>query len=198
MKTGKRILVTAFEPFGGDDTNSSLEALRSLPDMLPDGTTVCRAVLPVVFGRCGQALADAIAQVQPDRILALGMAAGRDKITPEVFAVNARYAVLPDNEGQSYPTLTPIAPEGPAAYRSTLPVEKLVNVLRENGIPSGLSFSAGAYVCNDLFYALMGLATVPAGFVHVPQSLEKAKDGRPGLAQERINRGVEILAGLVL
>ncbi len=197
MKTGKTILVTAFEPFGGDDTNSSLEALRALPKMLPGGTRVCKAELPVVFGQCGQVLREAIAQVQPDGILALGMAAGRDKITPEVFAVNARYATLPDNAGQSYGSLSWIREDGPAAYRTTLPVEKYVDALRENGIPAGLSFSAGAYVCNDLFYALMELATVPAGFVHVPQSLEKAKEGRPGLGQEVINRGVEILVSLI-
>ncbi len=197
MKTGKRILVTAFEPFGGDDTNSSLEALRALPEVLADGTMVCKAALPVVFGQCGQVLRDAVVQVQPDGILALGMAAGRDKITPEVFAVNARFSSLADNAGQSYPTLTPIAPDGPAAYRTTLPVEAMVDALREAGIPSGLSFSAGTYVCNDLFYALMELAAVPAGFVHVPQSLEAAKEGWPGLGQEVINRGVEILVGMI-
>ncbi len=198
MNLSRTILVTAFEPFGGEDTNASLEALTALPDKLADGTSVVKLVLPVVFGRCGQVLLEGVTAHCPEVILSLGMAAGRDRITPEVFAVNARYATLPDNAGQVYTALSPIFPDGAAAYRSTLPVQEMVTRLQENGIAAGLSFSAGSYVCNDLFYALMELATVPAGFVHVPQSLEKAQAGRPGMAQEMINCGVRILVEMLM
>lgn len=184
-----RILVTAFEPFGGDDTNSSHVALEHLPESI-DGVAICKATIPVVFGKCGVVLAEAIEKAQPDGILCLGMAAGRGKITPEVFAVNARYASSADNAGVRYPTLAPCDPDGPAAYRTELPVEKIVTELQATEIPAGLSFSAGTYVCNDLFYSLMQQAKVPAGFMHVPQAAENAPEGRAALPQEQIDRGV--------
>ncbi len=194
MNISPSILITAFEPFGGDDTNASLEAMKALPEVLSCGVCLVKLVLPVVFGTCGTRLRETMEAVRPAGVIALGMAAGRDRITPEVFAVNARYAASPDNAGQAYLILTAISDVGPAAYRSTLPVEKMAADLREHGIPAGLSFSAGTYVCNDLFYALMGMADVPAGFVHVPQSTEAAKEGRPSMEQEKINRGVALLA----
>lgn len=187
-----KILVTAFEPFGGDSTNASLTALAALPDTV-DGVTIGKAILPVVFGRCGDILAENIREYAPDGILSLGMAAGRGQITPEVFAVNARFALSPDNAGVRYPNLTPCDSSGPAAYRTGLPVETMVENLRAVGIPAGLSFSAGTYVCNDLFYALMSYAAVPAGFMHVPQAVENVpENGRKALPQEQIDRGVQI------
>lgn len=186
-----KILVTAFEPFGGDSTNSSLEALSALPDTM-DGITICKATIPVVFEKCGVVLAEKIRETTPDGILCLGMAAGRGQITPEVFAVNARFAVSADNAGVRYPTLTPCDPTGPAAYRTGLPVEAIVENLRAAGIPAGLSFTAGTYVCNDLFYSLMQQTTVPAGFIHVPQAAENAPAGRASMPQEQIDRGVQL------
>lgn len=186
-----KILVTAFEPFGGDSTNSSLEALSALPDTM-DGITICKATIPVVFEKCGVVLAEKIRETTPDGILCLGMAAGRGQITPEVFAVNARFAVSADNAGVRYPTLTPCDPTGPAAYRTGLPVEAIVENLRAAGIPAGLSFTAGTYVCNDLFYSLMQQTTVPAGFIHVPQAAENAPADRVSMPQEQIDRGVQL------
>lgn len=191
-----KILVTAFDPFGGDSTNSSLTALAALPDTM-DEFTICKATIPVVFGKCGVVLAEKIRECVPDGILCLGMAAGRGLITPEVFAVNARFAASADNAGVRYPTLTPCDPTGPAAYRTGLPVETIVENLRAVGIPVGLSFTAGTYVCNDLFYSLMQQATdpnrsIPAGFIHVPQAAEHAPAGRASMPQEQIDRGVQI------
>ena len=186
-----KILVTAFEPFGGDAVNSSLTALRSLPETIA-GVCVCRAVIPVVFGLCGQVLAQKIREIRPDGILCLGMAAGRGQITPEVFAVNARYARSADNGGQHFDTLTPCDPAGPEAYRTKLPAEQIVTRLQENGIPASRSFTAGTYVCNDLFYSLMSMAEVPAGFIHVPQAAEDAPGGRAAMPQEQISRGIAL------
>ena len=193
-----KILVTAFEPFGGDAVNASLVALQSLPDTIA-GVSVEKAVIPVVFGRCGDCLREKIKKSAPDGILCLGMAAGRGQITPEVFAVNARYARGADNAGVRYDTLTPCNPDGPAAYRTTLPAEKIVTRLTENSIPASLSFTAGTYVCNDLFYRLMSAAQVPAGFIHVPQSAEEAPasgrpEGRAAMPQEQISTGVRLAA----
>ncbi len=191
-----KILVTAFEPFGGDSTNSSLNALSALPDTM-DGITIWKATIPVVFEKCGVVLAEKIRETTPDGVLCLGMAAGRGQITPEVFAVNARFAVSADNAGVRYPTLTPCDPTGPAAYRTGLPVETIVENLRAAGIPAGLSFTAGTYVCNDLFYSLMQQTTasdrtVPAGFIHVPQAAENTPAGRASMPQEQIDRGVQL------
>lgn len=184
-----RILVTAFEPFGGDTINSSHVALEHLPEAI-HGVAICKATIPVVFGACGVVLAEAIEKIQPDGILCLGMAAGRGKITPEVFAVNARYAASADNAGVCYTALSPCDPHGSAAYQTGLPVEKLVTAMGKMDIPAGLSFSAGTYVCNDLFYSLMQQARVPAGFIHVPQAVENAPEGRAALPQAQIDRGV--------
>lgn len=191
-----KILVTAFEPFGGDSTNSSLNALSALPDTI-NGTILHKATIPVVFDKCGTVLAQKIRETAPDGILCLGMAAGRGQITPEVFAVNARFAGSADNAGVRYPTLTPCDPTGPAAYRTGLPVETIVAALRAEQIPAGLSFTAGTYVCNDLFYSLMQQTTVldrtvPAGFMHVPQATEQAPEGRASMPQAWIDRGVRI------
>ena len=151
---------------------------------------ISRVGIPVVFSQCGNALEAAIASTCPDGIITLGMAAGRGQITPEVFAVNGRYARSADNAGQTYPHLTPCDPTGPAAYQSTLPVEAITERLTQAGIPAALSFTAGTYVCNDLFYHLMGVAAVPAGFIHVPQAAEEAPEGRAAMAQAEISRGV--------
>lgn len=186
-----KILVTAFEPFGGDAVNASLAALRSLPETVA-GVQICKAVIPVVFGLCGQVLTQKIREIRPDGILCLGMAAGRGQITPEVFAVNARYARSADNSGKRYDILTLCAPAGPDAYRTKLPAETIVTRLQENGIPASLSFTAGTYVCNDLFYSLMHMAEVPAGFIHVPQAAENAPEGRAAMPQAQINRGIAL------
>ena len=188
-----KILVTAFEPFGGDSVNSSLTAMEALPPEIPvngEQITVYKAVLPVEFGRCGVALEAALAETVPDGVISLGMAAGRGTITPEIFAVNARYARSPDNGGQTYPTLSFCRYEGPAAYRTTLPAEEIAARLNSSGIPASLSFTAGTYVCNDLFYHLMSVASVPAGFIHVPQAAEEAPEGRAAMSQEQISRGI--------
>ena len=200
-----RILVTAFEPFGGDSVNSSMAALEALPDVIAvKGRTVSviKAGIPVVFGQCGTVLDGFLADVCPDGVISLGMAAGRGQITPELFAVNARYSRSADNAGQVYPVPAPCAPEGPAAYRSSLPAEAMVSRMTEAGIAAALSFTAGTYVCNDLFYHLMESVSVPAGFIHVPQAAEEAPEGRAAMAQTAINRGileaVTVLADLLL
>ncbi|MBQ8401671.1 MAG: pyroglutamyl-peptidase I [Clostridia bacterium] len=191
-----KILVTAFEPFGGDAVNPSLRALEALSDTVV-GAVICRAVIPVVFGQCVDVLRAALDKYGPDGVICLGMAAGRGRITPEVFAVNARYAGAADNGGQRFESLTPCDPTGPDAYRTKLPVEAMVKRMQEDGIPASLSFTAGTYVCNDLFYGCMSMTDVPAGFIHVPQAAEDAPEGRAAMPQEQINRGV-VLAVKVL
>ena len=167
------ILITGFEPFGGDSVNPSWEAVRRLPDTVGD-IRVCRLQLPVVFGLCGQTLAQAVEEIRPDAVICCGVAKGRTEVTPELLAVNWRMGTIADNAGVRYEG-EKIASDGPDAIMTTLPVNRMVEAIRQAGLPGRLSLSAGAYVCNDLYYALMrgqerygyrGL------FIHVPAESE--------------------------
>ena len=165
----RRLLLTAFGPFGGEAVNASLLALSALPDALP-GWTVKKAVLPVVFGEAGEraiALAEAW---NPDVILCLGQAAGRKQVTPELIAVNLQYARIPDNAGNT-PLDLPVIPGDREAYFTALPVREMARAMEEAGFPAAVSATAGLYVCNDLFYRLLSRfrgTDTRAGFLHVP------------------------------
>ncbi|MBR3098431.1 MAG: pyroglutamyl-peptidase I [Clostridia bacterium] len=165
------ILVTAFEPFGGEKTNASFEAVRLLPEELC-GFVVRKELLPVVFGMAGEKVVSLVEELKPSLVLCTGVAGGRTAVTPEKIAVNWRQARIPDNEGNQ-PEAERIDPAGPDGIFSGLPVERIVEELREKGYPAEVSYTAGTYVCNDVFYLLMdhlrktGLE-IPAGFIHVP------------------------------
>lgn len=165
------ILVTAFEPFGGEKTNASFEAVRLLPEELC-GFAVWKELLPVVFGKAGERAVSLVEELSPSLVLCTGVAGGRKAVTPEKIAVNWRQARIPDNEGNQ-PLNERIDPSGPDGIFSGLPVERIVEELRGKGYPAEVSYTAGTYVCNDVFYLLMdhlrktGLE-IPAGFIHVP------------------------------
>lgn len=194
----KKIIASAFEPFGGSGRNSSLETLNELPETL-NGCEIVKVTLPVVYGECGRVLREKIEEYAPEEIAAvvcLGQAAGRGSITPEYVAVNVRHAGAADNAGVKY-ELTPIG-EGADAYITGLPVGVMVEKMKEAGVPAAVSFTAGTYVCNDLMYAAVEYCRplgIPAGFVHLPLSAEIAEaEGKAGtiaaLPQEVLTRGV--------
>ena len=194
----KKIVISAFEPFGGSGRNSSLDTLNELPDVL-NGYELVKVTLPVVYGECGRVLREKIEEYAPDEIAAvicLGQAAGRGRITPEYVAVNVRHGASADNAGVKY-ELTPIG-DGSDAYITGLPVGAMVEKMKEAGVPAAVSFTAGTYVCNDLMYAAVEYCRprgIPAGFVHLPLSLEIAvAEGKAGsvhaLPQEMLTRGI--------
>lgn len=190
------VLVTAFEPFGGEAVNASQEVLSRLDPAGLSGCELRRAVLPVVFGRSAEVLRAAVVEHRPDVVLCLGQANGRADITPEKVAVNFDDARIADNAGER-PVDTPVVAGGPAAYFSTLPVGAIVAGLRAKGVPASLSLSAGSFVCNHVFYALMHFLAaerpgVRGGFVHMPCLPEqvKGRPGTPSLALERSLVGV--------
>jgi len=194
----KKMIVTAFEPFGGSGRNSSLETLNELPEVL-NGYEIVKVTLPVVYGECGRILREKIAKYAPDELAAvvcLGQAAGRGSITPEYVAVNVRHAGAADNAGGKY-ELTPIG-GGADAYITGLPVGAMAERMKEADVPAAVSFTAGTYVCNDLMYAAVEYCRprgIPAGFVHLPLSLEIAEaEGKTGtiaaLPQEVLTRGI--------
>lgn len=190
----KKLLITGFEPFHGEVINPSWEAVSLLPEQVgPWRLTKLR--LPVVFGK-GAALAEEAARkLSPQGILSVGQAGGRDSVTPELVAVNLRNASIPDNEG-NMPQGEAVVPGGWDGYFSTVPARELAQKLSRQGLPCKLSYTAGTYVCNDVFYTLLHRFReegVPVGFVHVPFLPEQAGEGQPSMAIEEIARVLEAL-----
>jgi pyroglutamyl-peptidase len=179
----KKLLITGFDPFGGAAQNPSWMAVQALPDRIGD-FSLRKLGIPTVFGEAARQVLVEAELYKPDLILCVGLAAGRDAVTPERIAVNIRDARIPDNAG-NLPRGEFVVPEGPAAYFSTVPVEAMAQAIRNAGIPGAVSNSAGAFVCNDTLYALLhhfsGTETA-VGFLHVPQLPEQ---GTPSLPLEQ-------------
>lgn len=189
----KQLLITGFDPFGGEDLNPSWEAVRLLNETIGE-YRLTKLQLPTVFGKAAELLLETADRLQPDVILCVGQAGGRAGITPEVIGINLREARIPDNEGRQ-PQNEPVIPGGPAAYFATLPVRDLVSAMQAGGLPASLSYSAGAFVCNDVLYSVLhrydGTA-VRAGFVHVPYLPEQAGGDKPSMSLADIVRGLTL------
>lgn len=175
------ILVTAFEPFGGERCNPTAEAAALLPGML-GGCRIHTLLLPVTYEGCFPPVLNTLQELSPAAVVCLGQAGGRDAITPERVAVNLCDAPAPDNAGMTLAD-TPIAASAPAAYFSTLPIKRMCEAMAVQGVPARVSLTAGTYVCNRLFYSLMRYLDTekPAclgGFVHVPYLPEQTA-GKP-------------------
>jgi pyroglutamyl-peptidase len=196
--TAPSVLLTGFEPFGGEAVNPSWEIACALDGWVCEGRVVRTALLPCVFGDALLRLDDALAASRPELVLCLGQAGGRDGISIERAALNVDDARIPDNGGRQ-PIDDAVVTGGPAAYFSTLPIKAIVHDLRAAGIAAAVSNTAGTFVCNHVFYALMHrLATSPAlarargGFVHVPYLPEQA-GGRPGVPGMALATQIEAL-----
>ncbi|MBI5160195.1 MAG: pyroglutamyl-peptidase I [Micrococcales bacterium] len=164
------VLLTGFEPFGGVAENPSWTAVRQVAEEWDGEARVVAELLPVEFERASTALAAALERHRPDVVIATGFAQERRAVTPEWRAVNLDDARIPDNGG-AQPRGKRIEDGGPDALGSTLPVEAIVAALDRVGIPAAASESAGAYVCNHLFYRLQRMTAgtpVRSGFIHVP------------------------------
>lgn len=190
------VLLTGFEPFGGESVNPSWEIARALDGWVCEGRTVHAVQLQCAFGDALRTLDAALAAHRPELVVCLGQAGGRAEISIERAALNVDDARIPDNLGRQ-PIDTAVVAEGPAAYFSTLPIKALAHELRAAGFAAAVSNTAGTFVCNHVFYALMHrLATTPAlaqargGFVHVPYTPEQVAD-RPGTAAMALATQVE-------
>ena len=193
----KTVLVTGFEPFDGERVNPSQEIARQLHDTVVAGHRVEGALLPCVFDAARLELRRQLRRVRPVVVIAVGQAGGRDAITPERIAINVDDARIPDNAGRQ-PVDRPVVRGGPAAYWSTLPVKAIVADLRRRDIPAAVSQTAGTFVCNHLFYALMhelrGQRRVRGGFIHVPFLPSQAKRGVPRMELETM---IEAIAAAI-
>lgn len=182
MAQEKHLLITGFDPFGGESINPSWEAVAQLPEKL-GGFTLHKLQIPTVFSAAGEKVLEAAANIKPDVILCIGQAGGRSAVTPERIAINLQDASICDNAGNR-PIDVPIVPGGPDAYFATVPVKAMVQAMTDAGYPASVSNTAGTFVCNDVLYTLLhryhGTAT-RAGFIHVPYLPEQ---GSPSLPRE--------------
>ena len=173
----KKIVFTGFEPFGGESINPSWEAVSLLPLEIGE-YSINKLLIPVVFGEAAQIVIDKAENTAYDVIICVGQAGGRNAITPELVGINLRYASIPDNKGNQ-PRDELIKGNGETAFFSTLPVRKITEAINTCQIPSQVSYSAGTYVCNDLFYTLLshfnGTKT-RVGFIHIPYCKEQNKE----------------------
>ena len=186
-----KILITGFQPFGGQRVNPAWEAVRKLPDVLGD-KVLWKLEIPVTFGGAFDAVEAKAAEVDPDVILCVGQAGGRDAVTPERIAVNLQDASIPDNAGNQ-PVDLPVIADGANAYFTSLPVKAMAAAVRAQSLPCRLSCTAGTYVCNDVFYRLLHRyrdTGKRVGFVHVPFLPEQ---GSPNLPLNSIVRALQAM-----
>jgi len=189
-----RLLLTAFDPFGGEAVNPALEAVKMVRPVV-SSVEVVKLEVPTVFGKAIQRVAEAIAEIRPDAVLCIGQAGGRFDISVERVAINIDDARIADNEGNQ-PIDRRIADDGPPAYFSTLPIKAMVDAIRKLGLPGSVSNTAGTFVCNHVFYGLMhrlatarGLKHTRGGFIHVPMLPEQ---GDPSLPLAQMVEGLRI------
>lgn len=191
-----KILVTGFDPFGGESINPALEAVKKLPDTI-SGAQIIKQEIPTVFERSIKVLEDAIKEHEPDVVLSVGQAGGRYDITVEKVAINLQDARIPDNDG-AQPVDKKVFEDGENAYFATIPVKAIVENINKAGIPASVSYSAGTYVCNNIMYAGLYLINkkyphIRGGFIHVPFIPEQAigKRNAPTMSVSDITKALK-------
>ena len=179
----KKLLITGFDPFGGETINPAWEAVKLLPEQVGD-YTLYKLQIPTVFGEGARAVLAVAHDLKPELILCIGQAGTRSAVTPERIAVNIRDARIPDNMGNQ-PRGERVIPEGPAAYFSTVDVMTMEQAAQAQGLPATVSNSAGAFVCNDVLYTLLHTfdeTQTRVGFIQVPWLPQQ---GSPSLPLEQ-------------
>ena len=192
-----KLLVTGFEPFGGESRNPSAEVVERLPHTIA-GAEIVKLILPVTRYEAPAAVEKAVEEHHPDVVLSIGQAGGRTAVSVERVAINLDHYRIPDNGGNQ-PRNEPVIPGGPDAYLCRLPVLEMVEAIQQAGIPAEMSLSAGAYVCNHVLYSVSHLLAevapqARAGFIHIPFLPQQVTD-KPGVASmplELSARAVEI------
>lgn len=199
-----KILVTAFDPFGGESINPALEAVKLMRDEI-DGAEIVKLEIPTVFRKSIDKVAEAILKENPDVVLSIGQAGGRFEVTPERVAINVDDARIPDNEGNQ-PIDVPIFDDGAPAYFTTLPVKAMVEAIRAAGLPSSLSNSAGTFVCNHIMYGVLYKIakmdkSIRAGFIHVPfipEQVARRPAPAPCMSMQDIAKALEAAVSAII
>lgn len=188
----KHLIITGFDPFGGETVNPAWEAVRRMPDTIAD-FRLTKLEIPTQFETASQKVLEAAKNDPADVILCIGQAGGRSAVTPERIAVNLMDATISDNAGIS-PKEQPCVPGGPDGIFSTLPVKAMAQAICDAGLPGQVSLSAGSFVCNDTLYRLLFHfrdSATKVGFVHVPFLPQQAKDGRPSMELGQMVQALE-------
>lgn len=198
-----KILVTGFDPFGGDKINPAIEAVKRLPDKIK-GAKIVKLEIPTVFNECAQVVKKAIIEEHPDYVLDVGQAGGRYGLTPERVAININDGRIPDNEGYQ-PLGVPIHLDGEKAYFTQLPIKAEVKAIRDAGLPAEISNTAGTFVCNHIFYQVQYMRAkmfpnLKAGFIHIPFLPEQVvkRPNTPSMALTDIVRGLTAAIGAIV
>ncbi len=192
-----KVLVTGFDPFGGEPVNPAFEAVKMLPDEIA-GAEIIKLEIPTVFSKCGPAVEEGIKKYEPDVVINVGQAGGRSCVTIEQVGINLAEARIPDNAGEQ-PSDEALQEDGVPAYYATIPVKAIVKNIRDHGIPCHISYTAGTYVCNCIMYNVLHMAAtkytnIRAGFIHVPFAAEQAvgkPNGTPFMSLEMIAKSLE-------
>ena len=191
-----KILVTGFDPFGGESVNPAWEAVSRLPETI-NGAEVVRMLIPTSFERAPRAILEKVKECRPDYVISVGQAAGRTAITPERIAINMMSASIPDNDGEQ-PIEQKIEDNGPDGYFSLLPVVEMVKAIEAAGLPGRISNTAGTFVCNRVMYLVLHAChtefpEMRSGFIHVPCIPEQTEKHPEwfSLPVEEITRGLE-------
>lgn len=193
-----KVLVTGFDPFGGEKINPALEAVKKIKDQI-EGAEIVKVEIPTVFNKSIDELDKAMERENPDIVICVGQAGGRFDLTVERVAINMDDARITDNEGNQ-PIDTKIFEDGESAYFSSLPIKAAVEEIKKENLPASVSNSAGTFVCNHIMYGLLYLIDkkyegVKGGFVHVPFIPEQVLDKRnmPSMNIDDIARGLEAI-----
>jgi len=192
-----KILVTGFDPFGGEKVNPSIEAVKRLPDTIA-GADIIKVELPTVFGKSIKKLEEVLERENPDITICVGQAGGRNRISVERVAINISDGRIPDNEGYQ-PIDEPIFEDGENAYFSNLPIKAMVKEMNDKNIPAEVSNTAGTYVCNHIMYGLLyninkKYPNMKGGFIHIPFLPEQVIDKKdsPSMSLDLIVKGLEV------
>jgi len=192
-----KILVTGFDPFGGEKINPAFEVIKRLNDSIND-VEVIKLQVPTAFYSSVKLTIEKLIEIKPDFILSIGQAGGRFDISVEKVAINLNDARIADNLGQQ-PIDSAIDKNGDTAYFSTLPVKAIVQAIRNENIPASLSYTAGTYVCNHLMYGVLNYIhknnlNIKAGFIHIPYLLEQvvSKPSTAGMDIDTLVKAVHI------
>lgn len=192
-----KILVTGFDPFGGETVNPAYEAVKMLPEQIA-GAEIIKLEIPTVFSKSSVAVEEGIQKYNPDIVINVGQAGGRSHITIEQVAINLADARIPDNAGEQ-PLNEALQPDGDTAYFATVPIRAMVKYVQEHGLPCSISYTAGTYVCNCVMYNVLYMTqkkypNIKAGFIHVPfatSQLIGKPATTPGMSLDEIEKSLE-------
>ena len=198
-----KLLLTGFDPFGGERINPALEAVKQVADKV-NAVEIIKLEVPTVFGKSIALVKEEMERLRPDAVLCIGQAGGRFDVTPERVAINIDDARIPDNEGNQ-PLSLPIYADGETAYFSNLPIKAMVQAIRGVGLPASVSNTAGTFVCNHLMYGVLyhihrSYPAMRGGFLHVPYIPEQVANQAsavPYMALADIVRALEAAIGAI-